>query len=229
LNQLQTNFADVPLAMLLALGVSALAAWLRAGEAGLLPAAALFLGAGAITKNEGELFALAAFGAAALVARRAQLRPLALAGLAALAIDLPWRIWSLLHHVQQQDYPLSRLVSPSYLNAHRDRVGPVVHELWTQIWRQESWSFLVVLVLVGFAGAVVLRRARPAIFATTWLALSFAGLVAIYWVSRHPITSHLYNSSDRTIDTLVIGAALLVPVLLGVERRDGGEPGALRE
>ena len=78
-NQLQTNFADIPLAMLIALGVAALAAWLRSGEPGLLPAAALFLGAGALTKTEGQLFALAAFLAARLVARRAQLRPLALA------------------------------------------------------------------------------------------------------------------------------------------------------
>src|SRR5206468_10046760 len=35
-NQLQTNFADVPVAMLLALGVAALAAWLASGEAGQL-------------------------------------------------------------------------------------------------------------------------------------------------------------------------------------------------
>jgi hypothetical protein len=48
-------------------------------------------------------------------------------------------------------------------------------------------------------------------------ALSFAGLVAIYAISRNPITSHLYNSSDRTIDALVIGSALLVPVLLHAE------------
>ena len=64
----QTNFADIPLAMSIALGVAALAAWLRTGAPGLLPAAALFLGAGALTKNEGELFALAAFVAA--LARR---------------------------------------------------------------------------------------------------------------------------------------------------------------
>ena len=76
--QLQTNFADVPLAMLIALGVAALAAWLRSGAPGLLPAATLFLGAGALTKNEGELFALAAFLAAlARGAARAQRRPLA--------------------------------------------------------------------------------------------------------------------------------------------------------
>ena len=42
-----------------------------------------------------------------------------------------------------------------------------------------------------------------------------AGLVAIYWISRNPITNHLFNTSDRTIDTLMIGAAVLAPVLVG--------------
>jgi hypothetical protein len=63
------------------------------------------------------------------------------------------------------------------------------------------------------------------VFAATWLVLSFAGLLLIYWISRNPLTSHLYNTSDRTIDSLVFGAALLVPVLFGVEREP--EPGQL--
>ena len=41
-----------------------------------------------------------------------------------------------------------------------------------------------------------------ALFAAAWFALSFAGLVAIYWISTNPLTNHLYNSSDRTIDAL---------------------------
>ena len=77
--QLPSNFADVPVAVFVALGVASLGVWLRGGGEGLLPAAALFLGAAALTKNEGEMFALMAFVAAALVAQHAQLRPLALA------------------------------------------------------------------------------------------------------------------------------------------------------
>ena len=73
------------------------------------------------------------------------------------------------------------------------------------------------LVIVGLAGALLLRRFRPAAFAGVWLLLSFAGLVAIYWISTNPVGSHLSDSSDRTIDTLVIGGALLVPVLLSTE------------
>ena len=47
--------------------------------------------------------------------------------------------------------------------------------------------------------------------------LSFGALVAIYWVSRTPLTDNLFNSSDRTIDSLMIAGALLVPVVLAPE------------
>jgi hypothetical protein len=213
-NQLQMNFADVPLAMLLALGLGALAAWLRRSDPGLLAAAALFLGASTLTKAEGELFVLSAFLVAAVAARRAQLRPLGIAALVVLAIDLPWRIWLRVHDVQGV-YSFSRLLSPSYLQSHAWRVSPTVSELVDQIRATRSWSYLVAFVLVGLCGAVLMREFRVTGFAVGWLVVSFAGLVAVYWISPLPVTDHLANSADRTIDSLVIGAALLVPVLLG--------------
>jgi hypothetical protein len=216
-NQLQTNFADMPLAMLIALGVAALAVWMRTGEPGLLPAAALFLGAGTLTKSEGAMFALTALVAAAIVARRAQLRSLALTAAAVGAIYLPWGLWMSLHHVKARHYSLSNLFRPSYLYEHRDRVWPVVRELLFQIRAIPPWSHLLTFAVVGLVGALVLRRVRVATFAVAWLLLSFAGLVAIYWISHEELTNHLYNSSDRTISTLVLGAALLVPVLLHAE------------
>jgi hypothetical protein len=218
LNQLPSNYADIPVAVFVALGVAALGT-------GQLPAAALFLGAAALTKNEGEMFALTAFLAAALVARRAQLRPLALAAVVVIAIDLPWRLWILIHNVKIAEYSISDLLDPAFLYDHRGRVGPSAHELWRQLWRLESFSFVVPLVLCGFAGALVLRRFRVAAFGAAWLLLSFGGLVAIYWISSNPIKSHLTDSADRTIDSLVFGGALLVPLLLAFEREP--EPGEL--
>jgi hypothetical protein len=216
-NQLPSNYADVPVAVFVALGVAALGT-------GQLPAAALFLGAAALTKNEGEMFALTAFVAAALVARRAQLRPLALAALAVIAVDLPWRIWILVHHVKIAEYSISDVFHPSYLYDHRGRLAPSAHELWHQLWRLESFSFVVPLVLVGFAGALVLRRFRIAAFGAAWLLLSFGGLLAIYWISTNPLESHLTDSADRTVDSLVFGGALLVPLLLAFEREpESGE------
>ncbi len=214
-HQLETNYADVPLAMFTALGIAALASWLRTGGEGLLPAAALFLAATLLTKNEGETFALAALVAALCVSRRAQVKPLLLTGAAILLADLPWRIWLQVNHVKIAEYSLSNLFSPSYLSDHSDRVRPAATELWTQIWTVSSWSYLVRLILFAFVAALVLRRFRQALFGMAWLLLSFAGLVAIYWISTNPLSSHLANSSDRTIDSLVLAGGLLVPVLLG--------------
>ena len=219
LRQLQTNFADMPVAMMIGIGVASLAAWLRSGAPGLLPAAALFLGAGALTKNEGELFALAAYLAAFAVARAGQRRPLAWAALATFLIELPWRVWVQVHGLKTADYSLGNLVDPSYLSGHRDRVAPAAGELLTEIGKVSNWSYVVALVILGFGGALLLRRFRLFGFATGWALLSFGGLLAIYWISINPIEGHLFNTSDRTIDTLVIGTALLVPVLLAAERK----------
>ena len=223
-NQLQTNYADVPLAMFVALGVAALASWLRTGEEGMLPAAALFLAAGALTKNEGELFALTAILAALAVARRAQRRPILLAAGAVVLADLPWRIWLQVNQVKIAEYSISNIVDPTYLAHHADRVGPSVRELLRQIWKMGSWSYLVLLALVALAGAALLRRYRLALFGVGWLLLSFAGLTAIYWISTNTLDSNLSNSSDRTIDSLVLTAALLAPVLLFREREPEASP-----
>ena len=217
-NQLQTNYADIPLAMFIALGVAALASWLRTGAEGMLPAAALFLAAGALTKNEGEMFALTAILAGLAVARGGQHRPLLLAAGAVFLADLPWRIWIEVEQVKTSDYSLSNLFDPRYLADHADRVGPSAHELLRQIWTLGSWSYLVVLALVALVGAAILGRFRLAGFAAGWLVLSFAGLTAIYWISIHTLSGNLYNSSDRTIDSLVLTAGLLAPILLFKER-----------
>jgi hypothetical protein len=223
-NQLQTNYADVPLAIFVALGIAALATWLRTGERGLLPAAALFLAAAVLTKNEGEAFVLMAFVAGLAVARRAQVRPLLVAAAAVAAADLPWRIWLQVEDVHIAEYSLANLFDPFYLAKHADRVGPVVHELGRQIWRVTSWSHVVELTVFALASALVLGRFRPALFAIAWLLLSFAALVDIYWISTNPLTSHLSNSSDRTIVSLVIAGGLLVPVLLFDEKADPYAP-----
>jgi hypothetical protein len=224
-NQLQTNLADMPLAIMVALGVASLAMWLRTGARGLLPAAALFLGAGALTKNEGEVFALTAFLAAGIVARRTgRLRPLLLAALAVALIDLPWRIWIWLNGVKIKEYSIGNLYNPTYLWDNRDRVAPSAHELWIQLTRG-SYSLLLPLIAVGLLGALVTRQFRAATFGAAWLLLSFAGLLAIYWISTNTLASHLDNSADRTIDSLVFGGALLVPVLLAGSGRLRGAPG----
>lgn len=220
LGQLQTNFADIPLAMLVGLGIALLAAWLRTGERSLLAASTLFLASAAITKNEGEVFALAAYISAAAVAERVRYKALGWSALAVVAVDAPWRIWLWSHHVKIAEYSLSNLFSPSYLSKASGRVEPSARELISQLFHVSSWSYLTALVVVGLAGGAAVRQGRLTAFTAGWLSLSFGGLVLIYWISINPLSDHLHFSSNRTIDSLVLGGALLLPLLLGAQPAD---------
>jgi len=212
-DQLLSNAADIPLAVFLALGVASLGAWLRSGGAGFLPAAALFLSAATLTESDGEVFVLAAFLAAALASRSAARRPLTIAASAVVALDLPWRIWLHLERVGIAAHSFSNLLDLSALEHQSGRVGPATRELWHALWHVQSWSLVVVLVIVGLAGALLQRRRRLALFAACWLLASFAGLVLVSWTSTTAPASSLLGSSGM-IDGLVLGGGLLVPLLL---------------
>ena len=53
-------------------------------------------------------------------------------------------------------------------------------------------------------GALACRKFALSITAATWCALSFAGLVVIYWISVVPIAWHLETSVDRVATTLLL-------------------------
>jgi len=213
LGQLLSNSADIPLATFVALGVASLAAWLRSGGEGFLPAAALFLGAAILTESEGEVVVLAAFLAASFAARAEARRPLRIAAGAVLALDLPWRIWLHLEQVGMAPHPISNLLDLSALGPQSGRVAPAARALWHGLWRFQGWSLLVALVLLGLAGSLAERRGRLALFAAGWLGLSFAGLVLVSWTTTTTLASSL-SDVPGTLDGLVLGGALLVPLLL---------------
>jgi len=101
-----------------------------------------------------------------------------------------------------------------YLRAHRDRVGPVVHELWRQLDTHRNWGLLVWVILLAAAAAIVAGRWVVVTFAGVWLALSSLGLVVLYWASTLPLDSHITNTSYRTIVSLLIGGASVTPLLV---------------
>lgn len=213
LKQLSTGLADIPLAFFVALGLLGAGRWLASGERWALVAGTLFLGAAALSKSEGLFFALAALLALAPFtwARR---RDLALAAGAVTGIVLPWRLFVSLRDLPLVEYRFRDAVSPAYLSDHADRVSPAVRGLGGEV-LSGDWGLLVPLFLVAVLAAVLARHYALAGFAVLWTMLAFGGLVLVYWISTIPIDLALVWSGDRTIVTVVVGAAALAPLLAG--------------
>jgi hypothetical protein len=211
LKQLSTNMADVPLAFFVALGLVGLGRWLETNETWTLSAATVFLGAAALTKNEGALFALVAL-VAGLPAARRRLRTLGFAAGAVALVLLPWRLNVTLRDLPLVEYELSNAVSPSYLSDHSDRVSPAARGLAEEIFTLD-WGLLPLLFAVALLAAAAARRYALAAFAALWAGLAFLGLLVVYWISTIPIELALVWSGDRTIITLVVGAGALSAVL----------------
>ena len=214
LRQLGGNLADIPLAFLVALAVVALALWIRESDLTLLPFAALFLGAATLTKPEGLLFAAAALVAALAAGGVARLRGTLLAALAVALILLPWRIYIAVNHLKNPEYDLGDALSPSYLADRSDRFRPALAGVWHQVW-SSGWGLLVPFALVALAAALLAGRHRVAAFAAVWGALSFFGIVLIFWISVVPVELTLRWAAYRTVASLIIGAAALAPLLAG--------------
>jgi hypothetical protein len=216
LAQLETGYADMPLAFMIAAGVAGLARYLLTGAPFALHAVAAFLGAGALTKSEGSLFALSALIAAAiavLAGERRQLRSIGRAALVVLAIAMPWRLWVVVHPAPT-DYSFSRLLDPTYLTDHSDRVRISFWAMFDQL-DSGSWGWFFALLAVGAVCALLARRLELLVFGASFLLLGLAGLVAIYWVATTDLGFLLATSSYRVIDTLVVSGVVLAAIGAG--------------
>jgi hypothetical protein len=228
LRQLAGNLADIPLAFFVALGVVTLARTLLDEHSGLLPFAAVMLGAATLTKPEGLLFAAAALVPFVAIARtKASL----LTALAVALILLPWRIFTAIHGLKNPEYSLGDAISPGYLSDRSSRAGPAFWGVWHQVW-SSGWGWLVPLALVAFVGVLLARRWRLAGFAAAWALLSYAGVVLVFWISVVPVELTLRWAAYRTVASLVIGAAALAPLLAAEawsvrETREGRVSGLL--
>jgi hypothetical protein len=211
LRQLASNLADIPLAFFVALGVVALARALLEDGSGLLPVAAVMLGAATLTKPEGLLFATAALVPFVLIART---RSSLLTAVTVALILLPWRIFVAVHGLENREYSWGDALDPSYLADHSARARPALAGVWHQVW-SSGWGLLVPLALIAFAATLLARRWRLAGFAAAWALLSFGGMVLVFWISVVPVELMLKWAAYRTVASLVIGAAALAPLLAG--------------
>jgi len=204
----QGGVADLPLAIYVALFALGLVVWIETEEAFAL----LVAGVSGVTavqiKTEGiaEVLIVAAVAAIAALPR-GRLRGLGLVTAVVAASALPWLLWRWAH-----DVPSRTPLADTFEFGNAGRAADAAGELAGRLLDPLSWLVVVpLLVALGLAGYLRDRRIEW-LFPTLGLAAGFAFLVWAYWTNPDPIDYLLTTSAYRTIDPLVLSAAVFVPL-----------------
>jgi hypothetical protein len=202
--------ADLPVAYFVTLFALAAVSWLAHGERVDVVLAGLFAAGGLATKNEAgpELVAvfvvLVVFGARA---GRARLVALAAACAAAAVTAVPWFVWRQAHGVQDE-ISFTRGIDPSYLAGRTSRLAPTLSALLHALFDARAWLIIVPLVVLLSFVVLALER-RPLVLAPiAVVALMAAILVWVYWADPLDLQYKLGTSVYRSIDAIIILAAL---------------------
>lgn len=211
-DQLLTAYADLPLALVIAVGVTAAGRWLVTNERWALALATLCFAGALLTKNEGSLFVAAAFAGLAVAAYR-RWRALAVAAAVDVLILLPWKVYVRVHDLHDINYSLGDTFDWDHVSG-RLGVGRIAFRtLAEQMTDPLQWGllaplFVLVLVLAAVAGVRGLS-----LFGGVWAVLSWLGLSWIYVISHYEYSSYLSSTKERVVASVVLGAAALTPLL----------------
>ena len=210
----ESAYADVPLAVFVALAGVLGWRWLVLREPAALRLFAVFAAAALATKVEGRLFVAALVLSLASIAARDSVRrscePLA-AGLVAAVVGLvPWWTWMHVHGVHGAYH-----ADLAGLGSHVHRVGPALASLLGHGLDPLQW----LVVLPSGAAALLLASwwrtdRRTAVLVSSTFLLSLGLLVATYWATPYAFETHLRTSADRVVIAPVLLVAVLTPVLL---------------
>jgi hypothetical protein len=210
----ESAYADVPLAVFVALAGVLGWRWLLLHDRAALRLLAVFAAAALATKVEGRLFVAALVVTLACLAARDSVKrsgEVVGAGLVAVLIGvLPWWIWMHVHGLHGAYH-----ADLAGLGRHADRVAPTVASLVGHALDPLEWLVVVptavaALLLAYRSGA---ERRTVALVTSTFLS-SLGLLVATYWATSYPFEWHLRTSVDRVVIAPVLLVAALTPVLL---------------
>jgi hypothetical protein len=211
-DQLLTAYADVPLALVFAVGLAAAGRWLITNERWSLAVAALCFAGALLTKNEGSLFVVAGFLGLALVAwdRR---RAVALAVAADLLLLLPWKVYVWIYDLHDINYSLADSFDIDHLNG-RLGVAPIAFRtLGGEMIAPLEWGLLAPLFAVLVVAALATGLRALPLYALIWTVMSWLGLSWIYVISHFEYSSYLDSTKERVIASIVLGGAALTPLL----------------
>lgn len=221
LDWITTVYADIPLGYLIAVAALLVILWIEEKESWQLAAATMLLSGAMLTKREGMLFAACVLlaGLVASFADRRQLwRRLLAAGLIALALVLPWRIWFTAHGFPG-DGP-----EAGYLGvfSHLERVWPSVRLVVTTLFDQDLWHFAPVLGAAAIALALLAGAWRVSLYAGTFLVAALAAATWVFWSNVSLGLTEDEWAVRRLTGTTVLVLAVLAPLLL--QRAWSSEP-----
>jgi hypothetical protein len=211
-DQLLTAYADLPLALVVGVGVAAAGRWVVTDERWALAFASFCFAGALLLKNEGSLFVLAVFAGLLVVAHR-RWRPLAVAAILDLVTVLPWRLYVHVHHLHDINYSLSDTIDFGHLHG-RLGVGPIAFRtLGEQMLDPGQWGLVAPIFLLLVVVALVTGQRALPIFACVWALLAWLGLSWIYVLSHFEYSSYLDSTKERVVASLVVASAGLIPLL----------------
>jgi len=207
-DQLLTAYADLPLALVFAVGVAAAGRWLVTDERWALAVATLCFAAALLMKNEGTLFVAAAFaGLFAAAWRRWRLLTIAVA--VDVLLLLPWKLYVRIHDLQDINYRLGDSFHPHHLG-----VGPIAFRtLGRELADPKQWGLLAPIFLVLVVVAAVRGSRALALFAGVTTLLAWLGLSWIYVISHFEYSAYLDSTKSRVVASIALAAAALIPLL----------------
>jgi hypothetical protein len=211
-----SSLADLPLALLFGLAGTCAALWLLEGVGAYLAVGGVLVAGAALTKNEGlplgVLLALALV-VCALLARRRPLLPVVLGVVAVLAV-LPWKLWLSAHDLPQTtEFYYRDLLDPGFLGGRLDRLATALAEEPTYLLSPDQWLLAVPIALVAALLVASWRRGLAPLTAGVVVA-GFVGQAAVWWIGRPPIDWFIETSAQRTLASLAVFSAAMVPLLL---------------
>ena len=211
-DQLLTAYADLPLALVFAVGVAAAGRWLLTNERWSLSVAALCFAGALLTKNEGSLFVAAAFiGLAAAAYRR--WRALAVAAAVDILVLLPWKVYVRVHDVHDINYSLGDTFDWNHVSGRLGVSRIAFRTLGDQMIDPRHWGLLAPIFVLLLLLAAMTGARQLSLFGAVWTLLSWLGLSWIYVISHFEYSSYLSSTKERVVASLVLGAAALAPLL----------------
>ena len=225
----ESAYADVPLAVFVALAGVLGWRWLLLRDRVALSLLVVFAAAAMATKVEGRLFVAALVASLAVLAARDSFRRSAEvlgAGVAAALVGvLPWALWVHVNHVHGAYH-----ADFAGLGRHAGRIAPAAASLLGHGLDPLEW----LVVVPASAAALLLAYRSGTDRRTAWLVISsvltcFGLLVATYWATPYVFEWHLRTSADRVVIAPLLLLAALTPVVLESVLRaaESGRTGAV--